>query len=118
MSISWEQELRIREEERIREKEREQIRYESAKAEEKAEREWEELERLREVKRVHGFGAALLMRSSGTLIVGGILAVFAFIGALMGDHGGFFFRLWEGVKAAFTFGVLTVVIALWKARKI
>lgn len=116
--MDYERERLIRDEERIRYSERQNLERSAVERAEKAECDAIELDRLLEIKEVHGFWSAFLVRSMGVLIGGGILGIMAFSGALMGDQGSFWFRLWEGIKAVLVLGVFTMVVAIWKARKL
>ena len=115
--MDYEQEREIRAEEKIRYNERGILQKSAAENAKKAERDEVELERLLEVKEIHGFWAAFLMRSTVTLTVGCIIGLLGFFGALASDGGTFWFRLWEGIKNLLMCGLLTMVVAMWKSRK-
>lgn len=117
---SYDQERHIREEEQIRADERKKIVQNEIDKRERAQREENDLDYLREVSQVHGIGAAYLIRLTPYLITGTILGVLAALGTFTGNNANasFFHTLWEAIKNfGIGFGCLGLY-GLWRCRNI
>lgn len=118
--LSYDHEQRIRAEEKIRVDEHEKIIQNQIDQRQRALREEDELQYLREVSQVHGIGAAYLIRMTPFLIGGAVVGLLASIGSFTSasESLSFFTKLWEAIKDCGTgFGVVALY-GLWRCRNI